>query len=151
MPLAAQAAMDSAEVTGERASAERAVELFRSLGPSNVLCEALILAARLRASDGDLEGAYALLPDALTATEQAIRGRAWHLRGQLAMDLEREAEAYESLGRSGRRARHRRPAGAGRFRPRRPRVRVSGDQPAGRAGRRGRGRAAGTGRDRRGR
>jgi tetratricopeptide (TPR) repeat protein len=95
--LAAQAAMACAEVTGVRAEAERAVELYRGFGRSDVLCEALLLAARLRASEGDLEGAYELLPAALTANELAIRGRAGHLRGQIALDLDRGAQAYEAL------------------------------------------------------
>jgi tetratricopeptide (TPR) repeat protein len=95
--LAAQAAMASAEVTGVRADAERAVELYRGFGRSDVLCEAVLLSARLRASEGDLDAAYELLSEALTATELAIRGRAGHLRGQIALDLERPDEAYQAL------------------------------------------------------
>jgi tetratricopeptide (TPR) repeat protein len=57
----------------------------------------LLFAANARATTGDLAAAYQVIGDALTATDPALRGRAAHQRGRMALDLDRAKDAYESL------------------------------------------------------
>lgn len=95
--LVAQVAFERAQRSGSVEDADRAVELWRAVGPCNALCRAVVLAANARAGGGDLAGAYDLLGEAIGATDPGVRGWAAHQRGRLALDLNRPQDAYDSL------------------------------------------------------
>ncbi|QUQ68523.1 hypothetical protein [Kutzneria sp. CA-103260] len=93
----AQVAFEHAQRSGAVEDADRAVELWRAVGPCNALYRAVVLAANARAAGGDLAGAHDLLGEAVRATDPGVRGWAAHQRGRLALDLNRAQDAYESL------------------------------------------------------
>ncbi|MFI9380651.1 hypothetical protein [Kutzneria sp. NPDC052558] len=95
--LAAQVALDRARRRGSVEDADRAVELWRAIGPCNALCLAIVYAANARARAGDLDAAYRLMGEALAATDPVLRGQAAHQRGRMAMDLGRPQDAYDCL------------------------------------------------------
>jgi tetratricopeptide (TPR) repeat protein len=95
--LAAQVAFERAQRSGSVEDAERAVELWRVVGPCNALCRAVVVAGNAHARTGDVAKAYQLMADAVTATDPHLRGRAAHQRGRMALDLDRAKDAYESL------------------------------------------------------
>jgi tetratricopeptide (TPR) repeat protein len=95
--LVASVAFERAKGSGAVEDFDRAVELWRAVGPCSALCRALLFAANARAATGDLAAAYQVIGDALTATDPALRGRAAHQRGRMALDLDRAKDAYESL------------------------------------------------------
>jgi tetratricopeptide (TPR) repeat protein len=95
--LVAAVAFDRAKVSGTVEDFDRAVALWREVGPCNALCRAVLFAANARARTGDLAGAYELVGEAMTATDPSLRGRAAHQRGRLALDLDRTKDAYDSL------------------------------------------------------
>jgi tetratricopeptide (TPR) repeat protein len=95
--LAAQVAFERAQRSGSVEDAERAVELWRAVGPCNALSRAVVVAGNAYARTGDLARAYQVMADAVTATDPHLRGRAAHQRGRMALDLDRAKDAYESL------------------------------------------------------
>ena len=95
--LAAEVAFERARRSGSVEDADRAVELWRAVGPCNALCQAVFLAANARARAGDVAAAHTVMAGAVTATDPVLRGRAAHQRGRMALDLDRAKDAYESL------------------------------------------------------
>ncbi|GAA3388766.1 hypothetical protein [Cryptosporangium minutisporangium] len=73
--------------------ADRAIALFTPLAPAEALHDAQLLAGRLRAVGGELEDAYALLGEAARLTDPVERAEALGLRGRVAFQLERPADA----------------------------------------------------------
>ncbi|MFC0437201.1 hypothetical protein [Kutzneria buriramensis] len=90
-------AFERAKVSGAVEDFDRAVDLWRAVGPCNALCRAVLYAANARAQAGDLAGAYQAIGEALTATDPGLRGRAAHQRGRMALELDRAKDAYEAL------------------------------------------------------
>jgi tetratricopeptide (TPR) repeat protein len=95
--MAAQVAFERAQRSGSIEDAERAVELWRVVGPCNALCRAVVIAANAHARAGDVARAYEVIGEAVTATDPQLRGRAAHQRGRMALDLDRANDAYEAL------------------------------------------------------
>ncbi len=90
-------AFERAKASGAIEDFDRAVELWRAVGPCNALCRAVLYAANARAQAGDLAGAYQAIGEALTASDPGLRGRAAHQRGRMALELDRAKDAYEAL------------------------------------------------------
>jgi tetratricopeptide (TPR) repeat protein len=90
-------AFERAKASGAVEDFERAVELWRAVGPCNALCRAVLYAANARAQAGDLAGAYQAIGEALAASDPGLRGRAAHQRGRMALELDRAKDAYEAL------------------------------------------------------
>jgi tetratricopeptide (TPR) repeat protein len=94
---AAHVALIRAQNSGSAEDADRAVELWRAAGPCNALCRTVTIAAHARVLAGDLDSAYRLMGEALTATDPILRGQVAHQRGRMAMELNRPQDAYDSL------------------------------------------------------
>lgn len=94
---AALVALERAQHSGSAEDADRAVELWRAVGPCNALCRAVTVAAHARAQVGDLDTAYRLMAEALTATDPILRGQVAHQRGRMALELNRTQDSYDSL------------------------------------------------------
>ena len=77
--------------------AERAIALYASVGISEVLRQAQLVTGRLRAATGDLDGAYEVLGEAALALDSDQRFVALHVRGTVAIDLDRPDLACAAL------------------------------------------------------
>lgn len=101
--VSANVAIRTADVTARMGDvdealihAERAVHRFERIAPtSNVLCKAQFVVGNLHAARGELDAAYEVLGSAATCADALLRAAALATRGEVAMNLDRAAEAYE--------------------------------------------------------
>ncbi|HEV2781567.1 MAG TPA: hypothetical protein VGX25_19460, partial [Actinophytocola sp.] len=92
------AALDSSRIAEALAHAVRAVSLYEeAVGACGGLRRAQRLAARLHAASGSLAEAYELFGAAAEAEDPHLRGTSLYDRGRIALELDRDEEAYRAL------------------------------------------------------